>query len=81
MTGLIIATSIIGTVLIATIVVGAIKFHRMEQNLTTLAQCFLAYTSNPESVNIVEDYTVGKRKRHSSDKSDDFNFPNSEGFL
>lgn len=70
MVGLIIAVSVVSTLLVATIVVGAIKIYRLEETLTNLAQCFLAYTENPDSINIVQDIT-----RHS-----DFNFPNSEGF-
>lgn len=73
MTGLIIATSIIGTLLIATIVFGAIKMYRMNKNMTTLAECLLAYMTHPESVDIVEDYFSDRGNNNIS-------FPNSEGF-
>ena len=73
MIGLIIATSVIGTVLVSAIVVGAIKLHKMEKNMTTLAECLLTYMTNPESVDIIEDYT-------NPTGSSDFDFPNSKGF-
>lgn len=73
MVGLIIATSIIGSVLVSAIVIGAIKMHRMENNMTTLAECLLSYMTNPEEVDIIVD--------HSSDRTGgDFDFPNSKGF-
>lgn len=72
MVGLIVATSVIGAVLVSAIVVGAIKLYRMEKNMTTLAECLLTYMTNPESVDIVEDYST------TSDSN--FNFPNSTGF-
>lgn len=73
MTGLIIATSIIGTLLVATIVFGSIKMYRMNKNMTTLAECLLTYMTHPESVDIVEDY-------FSDRGNDNISFPNSEGF-
>lgn len=73
MIGLIIATSVIGAVLVSAIVVGAIKLIKMEKNMTTLAECLLTYMTHPESVDIIEDYT-----NHSG--SNDFDFPNSTGF-
>jgi hypothetical protein len=73
MIGLIVATSVIGAVLVSAIIVGAIKMHRMEKNMTTLAECLLTYMTHPESVDIVEDYSAGGSKS-------DFNFPNSTGF-
>lgn len=71
MVGLIIATSVIGAVLVSALTVGAIKLYRMEKNMTTLAECLLTYMTNPESVDIVEDYT--------KPTSTGFNFPNTEG--
>ena len=72
MVGLIIATSIIGALLVATIVVGAIRMVKMEKHMATLAECLLAYMQNPNCVDIIEDYA--------NCKSTGFNFPNSEGF-
>lgn len=71
MIGLIIATSIIGTVLVSAIVVGAIKLYKMNKNMTTLANCLLTYMTHPEQVDIVEDYPI---------EASGFNFPNTEGF-
>lgn len=73
MIGLIIATSVIGAILVSAIVVGAIKIHKMEKNMTTLAECLLTYMTNPESVDIIEEYT-------NTNSRSDFNFPNSTGF-
>ena len=73
MIGLIIATSVIGAILVSAIVVGAIKLHKMEKNMTTLAECLLTYMTNPESVDIVEDYFSDRGNNNIS-------FPNSEGF-
>jgi putative effector of murein hydrolase LrgA (UPF0299 family) len=73
MIGLIIATSVIGAVLVSAIVVGAIKLHKMEKNMTTLAECLLTYMTNPESVDIIEEYTNMR-------SNSDFDFPNSTGF-
>ena len=73
MIGLIIATSVIGAVLVSAIVVGSIKLYKMNKNMTTLAECLLTYMTNPESVDIIEDYT-------NSNGSSDFDFPNSKGF-
>lgn len=73
MIGLIIATSVIGAILVSAIVVGAIKLHKMNKNMTTLAECLLAYMTHPESVDIVEDYFSDRGNNNIS-------FPNSEGF-
>lgn len=73
MIGLIIATSIIGSVLVAAIVFGAIKIYRMEKNMSTLAECLVAYMTHPESVDIVESYS-------NRDSNSNFDFPNSVGF-
>lgn len=73
MVGLIIATSVIGAVLVSALTVGAIKLYRMEKNMTTLAECLLTYMTNPESVDIVEDYS-------NTNSGSNFNFPNSAGF-
>ena len=79
MTGLIIAVSILGTALVGTIVVGAIKFRQLEKsmemiakNLHTTADCLLTYMTHPEQIDVVEDYTA-------KSGSADWNFPNSEG--
>lgn len=73
MIGLIIATSIIGSLLVAAIVFGSIKIYKMEKNMSTLAECLVAYMTNPESVDIVEsNFSCGSNR--------DFNFPNSTGF-
>jgi hypothetical protein len=74
MIGLIVAVSVIGAVLISAIVVGAIKIYRMDKNLNNLAECFLAYITKPEEVDIIEEYSVKKKS------GKDFGFPNSEGF-
>lgn len=73
MIGLIVATSVIGAVLVSAIAVGTIKLIKMEKNMTTLAECLLTYMTHPESVDIIEEYNA--RSSHS-----DFNFPNSTGF-
>ena len=73
MIGLTVATSVIGALLVSAIVVGTIKLVKMEKNMTTLAECLLTYMTQPESVDIIEDYS-----NHSG--SSDFNFPNSTGF-
>lgn len=73
MVGLIIATATLGTLLIGTIIVGAIKIHTMDKNLTKLAECFLTYLTNPESMEIIEDIKVNSN-------TSGLNFPNSEGF-
>lgn len=73
MTGLIVAVSIIGAVLVSAIVVGAIKLTKLEKNATTLAECLLTYMTHPESVDIVEDYS-------NTTRGGGFNFPNSTGF-
>lgn len=73
MTGLIIATSIIGTLVVSAIIIGAIKIHKMNKNMTTLANCLLTYMTHPESVDIVEDYISDRGNNNIS-------FPNSEGF-
>ena len=70
MTGLIIATSVIGALLVATIVVGAIKYRKMEQNLSRFGTCLLAHITDPSQIEILEDYDVSQH---------DFNFPNTEG--
>lgn len=74
MVGLIVAVSIIGTVLVASIVLGAIRIAELEETVSNLCECFLRYRDNPESVTIVEDYTSLSKNKS------DFNFPNSEGF-
>ena len=73
MTGLIVAVSVIGAIIVSAIIVGAIKLYKMEKNMTTLADCLLTYMTHPESVDIVEDYS-------NISSSSDFNFPNSNGF-
>ena len=70
MTGLIIATSVIGALLVATIVVGAIKYHKMEQNLSRFGTCLLMHITAPEQIDVLEDYDISNH---------DFNFPNTEG--
>lgn len=72
MIGLIIAISIIGTGLATAITLGVIKLHKMEKNMTTLAECLLTYMTHPEQVDIVENYSVND--------GTNFNFPNSTGF-
>lgn len=71
MIGLIIATSVIGAVLVSAIVVGAIKLYKMNKNMTTLANCLLTYMTNPEQIDIVEEYPIS---------ATGLNFPNTEGF-
>lgn len=73
MIGLIVATSVIGALLVSAIVVGTIKLVKMEKNMTTLAECLLAYMTQPESVDVIEEYTDYNSKSN-------FNFPNSTGF-
>lgn len=73
MTGLIVAVSVMGAVLVSALAVGTYKLIKMEKNMTTLAECLLTYMTNPESVDIVEDYSTP-----TSDSN--FNFPNSTGF-
>lgn len=72
MIGLIIATSVLGTILVSAVIVCAIKMHKMEKNMTTLAECLLTYMTHPEQVDIVENYSVND--------GTNFNFPNSTGF-
>ena len=74
MVGLIVAISVIGAVLMSAIGVCAIKIYKMDKNLNNLAECFLAYVTRPEDVDIIEDYSVTKKS------GKDFGFPNSEGF-
>ena len=74
MTGLIIAVSVTGAIALATLVFCIVKMKKMETNLTRLAQCLLTYITHPESIDIVEDFTV------KDTEGSDFNFPNSEGF-
>ena len=73
MIGLIIAVSVVGVLCISSTVFGAIKIHKMEKNMTTLAECLLTYMAHPERIDIIEDCPV----KHSDN---DFNFPNSTGF-
>lgn len=73
MTGLIIATSILGSLFVAAVVVGAIKIHTLEKQVTSVAECFLLYLTNNENVDIIEDITVTTGKGGPT-------FPNSEGF-
>ena len=79
MTGLIVAVSVMGAVLVSALAVGTYKLIKMEKNMTTLAECLLTYMTHPEEVDIVEDYSNVKRcsNRHSGS---DFDFPNSDGF-
>lgn len=73
MTGLIVAVSVMGAVLVSALAVGTYKLIKMEKNMTTLAECLLTYMTHPESVDIVEDYS-------NANSGSDFNFPNSSGF-
>lgn len=57
--------------LIAFDIVYAIRLHRTNKNLETVAECLLTYMKQPESVEIVE---------YSKPASTGFNFPNTEGF-
>ena len=76
-----IAIAVVGALLVATITVGVTKIRTLEKNLTNLAQCFLSYVSNPDSINIIEDYPINSKKSKKSDsKSNNITFPNSEGF-
>lgn len=72
MTGLIVATSIIGAVLISAIVVGAIKIYRMEKDMITVAQCLMVHMTNPDKIDVVEDIS---KPTHTG-----FDFPNTSGF-
>ena len=73
MIGLIIAVAILGALLVTTIIVCAKKFNELNETLTNLCECFLMYKDNPDSVNIIEDYSA-------LSNSSKFTFPNSEGF-
>ena len=78
MIGLIIATSIIGALLVSAITVGAIKIYKLEKNLNNLAECLLTYITSPADIDIIEDYSSTKRSNKKS--KSDLGFPNSEGF-
>ena len=73
MTGLIVAVSIVGAVLVSALAVGTYKLIKMEANMATLAEFLLTYMAHPESVDIVEDYST-------SNSNSNLNFPNSMGF-
>lgn len=79
MIGLIVAVSVTGALLVSAITVGAIKLHKMEKNMTTLAECLLTYMTHPEEVDIIEDYQNVERCSNRGGGSD-FDFPNSNGF-
>lgn len=76
MVGLIIATSILGALFVASVVIGVIKYHELaikqrslEEKVNSIGNCLLTYIVHPEQIDIVEDLS-----------SDGFSFPNSEGF-
>ena len=71
--GVIVALVVLATIVIAESIIGVIQMLRMERNMTTLAECLLAYMTRPEDVDIIEEYTT-------TTKTTDWNFPNSEGF-
>ena len=72
MTGIIVAISVIGVVLVTTIVVGSIKLYRMNKHMETLAKSLLVFINHSDELNIVDNGTEYD--------GSDFNFPNSEGF-
>lgn len=72
MVGIIIAVAVLATIVVAESVIGVIQMLRMERNMTTLAECLLAYMTRPEDVDIIEDYTT-------TTKTTDWNFPNTDG--
>ena len=73
MTGVIIAVSVVGTICLFLTIFGAIKLHKMEKNMATLAECLVACMTNQERIDIVEDYP-------DCNGDSDFSFPNSAGF-
>lgn len=71
MTGLIIATSIIGAVSVSSAVIMAVKLRRINKKLSNTLELLITHIVRPEQIDVIEEYTnVGK----------DFTFPNSEGF-
>lgn len=71
MTGLIIATSIIGAVSVSSAVIMAVKLRRINKKLSNTLELLITHIARPEQIDVIEEYTnVGK----------DFTFPNSEGF-
>lgn len=71
MTGLIIATSIIGAVSISSAIIMAIKLRRLNKKLSTTLELLITHIARPEQIDVIEEY---------SNVCNDFTFPNSEGF-
>ena len=78
MIGVIVAVSVVSTLLVSAVVVGAVKLYqlnkrqaKLEENMNTLGECFLTYIQHPERVDIVKDIR---------DTKNGFSFPNNEGF-
>ena len=73
MSGLIVAVAILGTLLVATIVLGVIQLKMLDKNVATLAECLLVHMTNTEHLDVIADEHPGMSFK-------DVSFPNSEGF-